>query len=167
MGHSHDDAALYPSGLPRSRPGRYHPESPAGCGPCGGARCARFAGLERRAAPEGEDRRHRPGHPRRFVERMLAAVPATGHIGIDADTILSPASGRARPARGRGGGRRCRAVVAGEADNAFCAGASRGIMPTRRAMACLSTTSRSGRSEPRGARSRPGRRSSILTPSRQ
>src|SRR5690242_4212033 len=77
-------------------PGPYHPESPARLravlnaldGPD-------FTRLDRREAPEAalDDIAH--VHPRRFVERLLDAVPRTGHIGTDADTILSPGSGEA------------------------------------------------------------------------
>src|SRR5205814_2045060 len=60
-------------------------------------------------------------HPRRFVEAMLRAVPAQGHVGIDADTILSPASGRAALRAAGAVVAAVDAVVGGEADNAFCA----------------------------------------------
>ena len=60
-------------------------------------------------------------HPRRFVERLLAAVPQSGHVGIDADTIMSPASGRAALRAAGAVVAAVDAVVAGEADNAFCA----------------------------------------------
>ena len=60
-------------------------------------------------------------HPRPFIEAVLAAVPARGHAALDADTVLSPRSGEAAL---RAVGAVCAAVdavVAGEADNAFCA----------------------------------------------
>src|SRR5438874_2891848 len=74
-------------------PGRHHPESPARLravlraldGP-------EFAQLERREAPEAtwDDllRVHSPRH----VDAILGAIPKTGHVGIDADTVLSPGS---------------------------------------------------------------------------
>jgi acetoin utilization deacetylase AcuC-like enzyme len=73
-------------------PGQYHPESPfrlravleALEGPD-------FARLERREAPEAELEDLARVHPRGFVERLLAAVPQSGHAGIDADTVMSPA----------------------------------------------------------------------------
>ena len=77
-------------------PGPYHPESPARLRAVLEALDApEFARLERREAPEAAIEDLVRVHPRAFVERLLAAVPASGHRGIDADTILSPASGRA------------------------------------------------------------------------
>src|SRR6202035_3470817 len=56
-----------------------------------------------------------------FIEAVLAAVPQRAHAALDADTVLSPRSGEAAL---RAVGAVCAAVdavVAGEADNAFCA----------------------------------------------
>src|SRR5215469_11251181 len=77
-------------------PGRHHPESPARLRAALAALDGPdFARLERREAPEAalEDlfRVHSPRH----VERTLGAVPRAGHVAIDADTVLSPASGAA------------------------------------------------------------------------
>src|SRR5947207_15899316 len=83
-------------------PGRYHPESPARLRAVLEALDApEFARLDWREAPEAASDDIARVHPGRFVERMLAAVPAAGHVGIDADTILSPQSGRA-PLRAAG-----------------------------------------------------------------
>jgi acetoin utilization deacetylase AcuC-like enzyme len=103
-------------------PGEYHPESPARLravlqaldGP-------EFARLHRREAPEAELDDIARVHPRRFVDRLLAAVPQAGHVGIDADTIMSPASGRAALRAAGAVAAAVDAVVVGEADNAFCA----------------------------------------------
>src|SRR5437763_264326 len=77
-------------------PGPYHPESPERLRAILEAlEAPEFARLERRAAPEAAIADLVRVHPRALVERLLAAVPETGHRGIDADTILSPASGRA------------------------------------------------------------------------
>ncbi len=79
-------------------PGAYHPESPARLWAVLDAlEVPEFARLQRRDAPEAAIEDLARVHPRLFVERLLAAVPQTGHVAIDAD------------------------VVAGEADNAFCA----------------------------------------------
>jgi len=81
----------------------------------------RFAGLERREAPRAEREQIARVHPRAFVDRVLDAIPAQGHLGIDMDTIVSPGSGEAAL---RAAGAACAAVdavMAGEADNAFCA----------------------------------------------
>ena len=103
-------------------PGDYHPESPARLRAVLEALdTPEFARLERREAPEAEIDDIARVHPRRFVERMLAAVPSSGHVGIDADTILSPQSGRAALRAAGAVVAAVDAVVAGEADNAFCA----------------------------------------------
>src|SRR3954454_21524352 len=103
-------------------PGQYHPEAPARLravlsaldGPD-------FARLERREAPEAALDDIARAHPRCFVERLLAAVPRSGHIGIDADTILSSGSGQAALRAAGAVAASVDAVIAGEADNAFCA----------------------------------------------
>jgi acetoin utilization deacetylase AcuC-like enzyme len=80
-----------------------------------------FARLDRREAPEAALDDIARVHPRGFVEQILAAVPASGHVGIDADTVLSPESGRAALRAAGAVVAAVDAVVAGEADNAFCA----------------------------------------------
>src|SRR5712691_4666415 len=77
-------------------PGRYHPESPARLRAVLEALDSpEFARLERREAPEAALDNIARVHPGGFIERLLAAVPVAGHAGVDADTILSPESGRA------------------------------------------------------------------------
>jgi acetoin utilization deacetylase AcuC-like enzyme len=103
-------------------PGRYHPESPDRLRAVLEALDApEFARLDRREAPEAALDDIARVHPRGFVEQMLAAVPASGHVGIDADTVLSPESGRAALRAAGAVVAAVDAVVAGEADNAFCA----------------------------------------------
>jgi acetoin utilization deacetylase AcuC-like enzyme len=103
-------------------PGRHHPESPARLRAVLQAlEGADFARLDRREAPEAELDDIARVHPRRFVEALLGAVPAQGHVGIDADTVMSPASGRAALRAAGAVVAAVDAVVAGEADNAFCA----------------------------------------------
>ena len=80
-----------------------------------------FARLDRREAPEAAIDDIARVHPRRFVERLLDAVPRSGHVGIDADTIMSPGSGEAALRAAGAVVAAVDAVVAGEADNAFCA----------------------------------------------
>ena len=80
-----------------------------------------FAGLIRREAPRAERAAIERVHTASFVERHLAAVPESGYVAIDGDTILSPASGEAAL---RAAGALCAAVdavMAGEGTNAFCA----------------------------------------------
>jgi acetoin utilization deacetylase AcuC-like enzyme len=102
-------------------PGRHHPESPARLEAVLAALDApEFARLERREAPEAAPDDLLRVHSRRHVERILAAVPKTGHVGIDADTVLSPASGAAALRAAGAVVAAVDAVVAKEADNAFC-----------------------------------------------
>jgi len=103
-------------------PGAYHPESPARLWAVLDAlEVPEFARLQRRDAPEAAIEDLARVHPRLFVERLLAAVPQTGHVAIDADTVMSPASGRAALRAAGAVAAAVDAVVAGEADNAFCA----------------------------------------------
>ena len=103
-------------------PGPYHPESPARLRAVLAAlEAPEFARLERREAPEAARDDIARVHPRRFIERMLAAVPASGHAGIDADTVLSPQSGRAALRAAGAVVAAIDAVMAGEAGSAFCA----------------------------------------------
>jgi acetoin utilization deacetylase AcuC-like enzyme len=103
-------------------PGRRHPESPARLRAVLAALDdPEFARLERREAPEAAREDLLRVHPRRHVEGILAAVPKTGHVGIDADTVLSPASGEAALRAAGAVTAAVDAVVSKEADNAFCA----------------------------------------------
>jgi acetoin utilization deacetylase AcuC-like enzyme len=103
-------------------PGDYHPESPARLRAVLEALAApEFERLDRRPAPEAALDDIARVHPRRFAERLLAAVPSKGHVGIDADTVLCPASGRAALHAAGAVVAAVDAVAAGEADNAFCA----------------------------------------------
>ena len=103
-------------------PGRNHPESPARLrAVLDGLSGSAFAALARRSAPLAELEDIARAHSRRFIDALLAAIPAQGHGAIDADTIVSPRSGEAAL---RAAGAVCAAVdavVAGEARNAFCA----------------------------------------------
>jgi acetoin utilization deacetylase AcuC-like enzyme len=103
-------------------PGQYHPETPARLKAVLAALAApEFAALERREAPEAALVDLARVHPSQFVERLLAAVPQAGRVGIDADTVLSPASGSAALHAAGAVAAAVDAVVAGEASNAFCA----------------------------------------------
>jgi acetoin utilization deacetylase AcuC-like enzyme len=103
-------------------PGQYHPETPARLRAVLDALSAPgFAALQRREAPEAALDDLIRVHPRRFVERLLAAVPQAGHVGIDADTVMSPRSGAAALHAAGAVTAAVNAVVGGEADNAFCA----------------------------------------------
>ena len=103
-------------------PGQYHPETPARLQAVLAALSTpAFAALQRREAPEATIEDLTRVHPRRFVERLLAAVPQEGHVGIDADTVMSPSSGEAALRAAGAVAAAVDAVIAGEADNAFCA----------------------------------------------
>ena len=103
-------------------PGRHHPESPARLRAVLDALAdPEFVRLDRREAPEAALEDLLRVHSRPHVERLLHAVPKSGHVGIDADTILSPASGAAALRAAGAVVAAIDAVVAGEADNAFCA----------------------------------------------
>src|SRR5271165_4351635 len=103
-------------------PGRHHPEGPARLRAVFDALAdPEFARLERREAPEAALEDLLRVHPRPHVERLLRAVPKSGHVGIDADTVLSPASGEAALRAAGAVVAAVDAVVAGKADNAFCA----------------------------------------------
>ena len=103
-------------------PGRHHPESAARLRAVLDALAdPEFIRLERREAPEAALEDLIRVHPRQHVERMLRAVPRSGHVGIDADTVLSPASGEAALRAVGAVVAAVDAVMAGDADNAFCA----------------------------------------------
>jgi len=103
-------------------PGSYHPESPERLRAVLAALSAEeFAGIHRREAPRAALDDIARVHPRGYIDAVLAAIPSSGHAGLDADTIVSPGSGEAAL---RAAGAVCAAVdavMAGEADNAFCA----------------------------------------------
>jgi len=103
-------------------PGGGHPERPARLRAILEAlETEDFAALERRQAPRAERDQIARVHRRSFVDRILASIPSEGHHGFDMDTIVSPGSGEAAL---RAAGAVCAAVdavMAGEADNAFCA----------------------------------------------
>ena len=103
-------------------PGRHHPESPARLRAVLAALDdPEFARLDRREAPKADREDLLRVHPLRHVESILGAVPKTGHVGIDADTVLSPASGEAALRAAGAVVAAVDAVVAREGDNAFCA----------------------------------------------
>ena len=103
-------------------PGRGHPESPARLKAVLSAlEAPAFAGLERRIAPLAEIEQIARVHARLYVERVLQAIPSSGYVGFDPDTIASSGSGEAALRAAGAVTAAVDAVVAGEARNAFCA----------------------------------------------
>jgi acetoin utilization deacetylase AcuC-like enzyme len=103
-------------------PGRMHPEAPARLTAVLRAFDAgEFDSLERREAPRTDVEQVARVHPLSFVEAVLNAIEADSHVSFDADTRASPGSGEAAL---RAAGVVCAAVdavMAGKAQNAFCA----------------------------------------------
>lgn len=103
-------------------PGPGHPENPVRLRAVEQALAdPAFEALLRREAPRAEEDQIARVHPGSYVRDVLDAVPANGQYGLDADTILSPGSGEAGLRAAGAVVAAVDAVVAGEADNAFCA----------------------------------------------
>jgi acetoin utilization deacetylase AcuC-like enzyme len=103
-------------------PGAGHPEAPARLSAVLKALDEpQFRTLVRQEAPLGRKSDAARVHGARFVEAVLASVPQSGRTALDPDTILSSGSGQA--ALRAIGAITCAvdAVVAGEANNGFCA----------------------------------------------
>ena len=99
-----------------------HPEGPVRLRAIAQALAApEFAALLRREAPHAEESQIARVHPGRYVPDLLAQVPAKGAYGLDADTFLSPGSGEAALRAAGAVVAAVDAVIAGEANNAFCA----------------------------------------------
>jgi len=103
-------------------PGPGHPESPERLRAVWKALDApQFNLLIRREAPVGSLDQVKLIHDAEYVETIMSSIPARGLVQLDPDTSLSPGSGEALI---RGIGATCAAVdaiMAGDADNAFCA----------------------------------------------
>lgn len=80
-----------------------------------------FDALVRREAPRGSVWDIKRVHDDAYIQSVFDAVPDTGHVGLDADTVISPGSGEAALYAVGGVCAAVDAVAAGEADNAFCA----------------------------------------------
>ena len=103
-------------------PGRMHPESPARLKAVLAAlEAPEFATLERRAAPLAEVEQIARAQARLYVDRVLHAIPSSGYVGFDLDTIVSPGSGEAALRAAGAVTAAVDAVMAGEVRNAFCA----------------------------------------------
>ena len=103
-------------------PGARHPESGARLRAIEDALAAEaFADLERREAPVGKPESLAWAHDKQLVDAILANVPDEGRVAIDADTVMSPASGEAARRAAGAVTAAVDAVLTGEVDNAFCA----------------------------------------------
>ena len=112
---THSDCARHDTG-------HWHPESPARLGAVLKAlQAPDFESLVWREAPRAEREALARAHPAAFVERALAAVPESGYVGLDGDTVLSPGSGEAALRAAGALVAAVDAVMAGEARRAFCA----------------------------------------------
>ena len=104
------------------QPGTRHPESPERLAAVTGAlEDASDLKIERRDAPLVDGADLALVHDPRFIEGLFAAAPKVGYHVIDADTRMSPGSLRAARRAAGAVAAATRAVIAGEADRAFCA----------------------------------------------
>ena len=102
--------------------GPHHPECPDRLRAILAALAApEFAPLARRQAPTTTVDTLAFVHDRRFVEAVLAAIPSAGIVALDPDTSVSAGSGEAALRAAGAVVAAVDAVVAGPADNAFCA----------------------------------------------
>lgn len=103
-------------------PGRMHPERPARLKAILAALDApEFAALDRREAPPATREQISRVHSEFYVDRVLQAVPASGRVGLDPDTVMSSGSGEAALRAAGAVVAAVDAVVAGAVRNAFCA----------------------------------------------
>jgi acetoin utilization deacetylase AcuC-like enzyme len=111
----------HPSSLEHDA-GQGHPERPDRVRAVYAALDAsQFDSLIRREAPAADVAQIALVHDRLYADTLLAAVPEAGHVQIDPDTALSPASGEAALHAVGAMIAAVDAVVAGEANTAFCA----------------------------------------------
>src|SRR5262245_28883651 len=54
-----------------------------------------FTGLMRREAPAASVEQIARVHGEAYIRALLEVVPASGHVGLDPDTVISPGSGGA------------------------------------------------------------------------
>ena len=99
-----------------------HPEQPNRMRAVNDALAApAFNPLKREEAPQADLAAIERLHPRSYIDMVRAAIPARDHKRLDPDTVVSPGSWEAALRAVGGALRAVDAVVAGEADNAFCA----------------------------------------------
>jgi acetoin utilization deacetylase AcuC-like enzyme len=115
----------HPSSLEHDT-GPGHPESPARMRALMAIlereeRKGALVGVEHRAPPQASREQLERVHTARYVDAVLDAVPESGHVRLDPDTVMSPGSGEAGLRAAGAAVAAVDALIAGEADNAFCA----------------------------------------------
>ena len=116
---------LHPSSLEHDT-GPGHPESAARMRAIMAAlereeRKGALVGVERREPPQATRAQLERVHTARYVDAVLRAEPASGHMRLDPDTVMSPGSGEAALRAAGAAVAAVDAVIGGEAANAFCA----------------------------------------------
>jgi len=103
-------------------PGHGHPEAPARLSAVLTALDEpQFARLVRREAPLGSEVDIARVHGQSFAASIMARVPREGHAALDADTIVSPGTGKAALRAVGAVTLTVDAIMQGEAQNGFCA----------------------------------------------
>jgi acetoin utilization deacetylase AcuC-like enzyme len=80
-----------------------------------------LVGVERREPPRATRAQLERVHTARYIDVVLSAEPASGHVRLDPDTVMSPGSAEAGLRAAGAPVAAVDALVGGEADNAFCA----------------------------------------------
>jgi len=103
-------------------PGSYHPECPDRLRAIlDGLEDEEFQFLHRHKAPEIDMERVKLVHKPDYVELIMDNVPKSGHVSLDPDTAMSPASGEAARRASGAAVTAVDEVINGDARNAFCA----------------------------------------------
>jgi acetoin utilization deacetylase AcuC-like enzyme len=115
----------HPSSLEHDT-GPGHPESPARMRALMAIlereeRKGALIGVERREPPRATREQLERVHMSRYVDAVLDAVPESGHVRLDPDTVMSPGSGEAGLRAAGAAVAAVAAVIGGEADTAVCA----------------------------------------------
>jgi acetoin utilization deacetylase AcuC-like enzyme len=116
---------MHPSSLEHDT-GPGHPESPARMRALMAMlereeRKGTLVGVERREPPRATRAQLERVHTARYVDAVLRAEPASGHVRLDPDTVMSPGSGEAALRAAGAAVAAVDAVIGGETDHAFCA----------------------------------------------
>lgn len=102
-------------------PGPHHPENPDRLRAINNAlQGPDFANLERREAPLAARDQVALAHPEAFVDFVLENIPTNGYRAFDGDTIVNPSSGEATLHAVGAVTTAIDAIIAGQAENAFC-----------------------------------------------